>query len=298
MESAITIYEINQDLHDNDLDYLLDMEKDNICFFRFTGGNRSETESIVKKLFRLKESNILLFVIFRFPFRFEGKSRMDAAIEQYFNLKEISDAIIYFYSDGMMDMLDESTSIKDAKRQFDQFEQVPIQAIREMLHQTGDINIDVQDLKSFIHNKPGSLFVRTFEGHSFDQPLRDLISAPYLSKNYTEGSQIIINIGYTQDVDMNTFRQINLRLNDLFHKTEIFKLGSHFLNESETKLKVTLIVNGISDPYPPLENKKPMRLYQYKIMKQLERFTRGLSSAVKRNPNSSQKNMTGKFDKI
>ncbi|MDQ0255140.1 cell division protein FtsZ [Evansella vedderi] len=273
MDNSITIYEIKQELNEEDLEYLLKMERENICFFRFVGGNPSETEELLKNLYRLKESDILLFIIFRFPFRFEGKSRMETAIKQYFQLKDICDGMIYFYSDGMMDMLEENTSIRQANQQFEKFEQAPIQAIREMLHQTGDINIDVHDLKTFITNKKGSLFIRTFEGESFDEPLKYLISAPYLPTDFAEGNQIIINIGYSQDVDMEAFRQINLRLNDLFHKAEIFKLGSYLINEPGSRLKITLIANGISDPFTRPEKMKHVPFYKYWIMQKWEKFT-------------------------
>ncbi|MCD8509039.1 MAG: cell division protein FtsZ [Bacillus sp. (in: Bacteria)] len=274
MDNSIIIYEIKQELNNNDLEYLLKMDKENICFFRFVGGNPSETDELLRNLYRLKESGIILFVIFRFPFRFEGKSRMETSIHQYYQLKEAADGIIYFYSEGMMDMLDKHTSIRKANQLFEQYEQAPIQAVREMLHQTGEINIDVHDIKTFIRNKQGALFVRTIEGESFDQPLKYLISAPYLPADFAEGNQIIINIGYGQDVDMEAFRQINLRLNDLFHKAEIFKLGSYLINEQGSKLKITLIANGISDPYTKPENIKTVPFYKYWVMETWDKLTR------------------------
>jgi cell division protein FtsZ len=249
------------------------MDRENICFFRFTGGNPSETDGLVKQLYRLKESNCLLFGIFRFPFRFEGKNRMQTAIEQYHRMKEACDAITYFYSDGMMDMLEEGTSIREANQQFEQFEKAPIEAIKEMVQQTGDINIDVRDIQTFIRDKKGALFIRTFEGNSFDEPLKYLISAPYLPPDFADGKQMIINVGYTNDVEMNTFRQINLRLNDLFNKAEIFKLGSYQINESGSRLKITLMVNGISDPFTRPGSMKKATMYRYWFMRKWEKLS-------------------------
>ncbi|ADU30250.1 cell division protein FtsZ [Evansella cellulosilytica] len=255
MDNSITIYELKQELHEQDLQYLLHHQQQSICFFRFTGGNQSETDALYEKLYKLKDGQALLFVIFRFPFRFEGKKRMETAIMQYFRLKEISDAIIYFNSDGMMETIESKTSIIDANKIFDKIEAAPIRSIREMIQHTGDINIDVHDLKTFVSNKDGALFVRTFEGKTFDEPLKHFISTPYLPSDFAEGNQLIVNIGYSQDVHMDTFRQINLRLNDLFHKAEIFKLGSYAMQEQGEKLKVTIIANGIADPFEcPDEN--------------------------------------------
>jgi cell division protein FtsZ len=273
MEEYIRVFEIKQELSDKDLNFLLTMDQENICFFRFVGGNLSETNGLVKQLYRLKDSKCLLFGIFRFPFRFEGKGRMQTAIEQYYRMKEACDAITYFYSDGMMEMLEEGTSIREANQQFEQFEKAPIEAIKEMVQQTGDINIDVRDIQTFIRDKKGALFIRTFEGISFDEPLKYLISAPYLPPDFTEGKQMIINVGYTNDVEMNTFRQINLRLNDLFNKAEIFKLGSYRIDEAGSRLKITLMVNGISDPFTRPNKMKQGPLYQYWFMRKWRKLS-------------------------
>ncbi|MBU9722037.1 MULTISPECIES: cell division protein FtsZ [Bacillaceae] len=263
MDEPIIIYDLKQELHNQDIHYLLKRENVNICFFRFVGGNPSETDEVFKQLYRLKDSRTIVFGIFRFPFRFEGKQRMEIAIDQYFKLKKVCDSIIYFYSDGMMETLEEGTSIRDANILFEEFEKAPIRAIEEMVKNTGDINIDIRDIQSFIRNKDGALFVRTFEGNSFDEPLKHLISTPYLSQNFAEGNQLMVNIGYTNDVDMDAFRQINLRINDLFHKMEIFKIGSYLMDKPGRRLKITVMANGIVDPFEQKEDTKNLPLYRY-----------------------------------
>lgn len=47
---------------------------------------------------------------------------------------------------------------------------------------------------------------------------------------------------------MDAFRQINLRLHDLFSKADLFKLGSYFIDEPGHRFKISLLVNGINDP--------------------------------------------------
>ncbi|MBU9713418.1 cell division protein FtsZ [Evansella tamaricis] len=273
MEESVTVYQLKQEIHKQDIDYLLTHNRENICFFRFVGGNTSQNDEIFKQLYRLRDSKTIVFGIFRFPFRFEGKQRMDIAIQQYYKLKKVCDSVIYFYSDGMMELLEEGTSIREANILFEEFEKSPIQAIGEMVRQTGDINIDFQDLQSFIKKKDGALFVRTIEGDSFDEPLKYLISTPYLSQEYADGKQLMVNIGYTTDVDMNAFRQINLRINDLFHKMEIFKVGSYLINQPGKSLKVTLLANGISDPFQEPEGTKNIPLYRYWFMNKWKKVT-------------------------
>lgn len=273
MIQSVRVFEVKQELTDDDLDLFLKLSQDNICFYRFIGGNPSETDALMKQLYRIKERQIVLFGIFRFPFRFEGKKRIQTAIEQYYTMKDICDCMIYFNSDGMMDMLDEGTSIYEAKKLFDQFEEAPINAVKDMLKQSGDINIDIQDMKNFINNNDKTLFIRTFEGQTFDEPLKYMISAPYLPTDFADGKQLMVNIGYSKEVDMSAYQQISLRLNDLFHKAEIFKMGSYLLDEPGCILKITLLVNGIDDPYARPEQMSKTVMTRMWLQRKFEQLT-------------------------
>ncbi|MBB6453816.1 cell division protein FtsZ [Salirhabdus euzebyi] len=257
MNDSITVYNVkhsefkvkwNQQLNS--------MDKDDICFYRFVGGNLKETDELIQQLNTLKEKKALLLGVFRFPFRFEGKKRLQTAITQYFRMKELCDAIIFFHGDGMMDMIDSTTTVVEANRIFGSFEEIAIKALEEMVAIPGEMNIDVHDIRTFVKEKKGPLFLHTIEGDSFDEPLKYLISAPYLPENFTDGKQMILNIGYTQEVGMDAFRHINLRLNDLFNKADLVKLGTYFMDEPGNRFKITLLVNGIDDPFPQPDDLK------------------------------------------
>ncbi len=252
------IFQFRQRLAERDMDRLQNIGRDDICFFRFVGGNPGETDGLVERLLRLKETRALLIGIFRFPFRFEGKKRLQTSIVQYHRMKELCDAVIYFDSDGMMEILKPGTSIQEAHHIFEWLEEAPIRDIRSMVEISGEMNIDMRDIQTFVRGEKGPLFVRTFEGEEFDEPLKYLVSTPYLPEDYTEGKQMIVNIGCAKDVDLDAFRQMNLRLNDLFHKTDLVKLGMYYMDEPGERFRVTLLVNGIEDPFERPEEMKCM----------------------------------------
>lgn len=261
METTERIYQLTQGALEMDKS---DSISDEVCFFRFIGGNSSETHELINELRTLKEKSHLLIGIFRFPFRFEGKKRFHTATTQYFRMKEFCDAVIYFHSDGLMEIIDSRTTIREANQTFHSIEEYTIQSLKQIIEETGEMNIDLQDIKTFINKYKGPLFLHTVEGESLDEPLKYLISTPYLPDDFTDGKQLIINIGYTRDVDMETFRQINLRLHDLFSKADIFKIGSYFIDEPGQRFIITLVVNGISDPIEtPNDYKKLPRYKEY-----------------------------------
>jgi cell division protein FtsZ len=271
MERIFGPFKLNTDFSDKRQSIIAELQQDDLCFYRFIGGNPSETQELGVKLKNLRERKPLLIGVFRFPFRFEGKRRQMTAKEQYYIMRDYCDAVIFFDSDGLMETIDPSTPIHEAREAFDKIEEKAMQTLREMVDETGKINIDYQDIKTFINRNRGPLFLHTIEGRNFDEPLKYMISTPYLPSDFTEAEQLIINIGYTREVDMEAFRQINLRLNDLFDKAELFKIGSYFIDEPGQRFKITLLVNGIQDPIetPILSDKKPSIKYKNFIRKWL-----------------------------
>lgn len=248
MVRSAKIYQMNHDFKESELPVSEKQEREYLSFYRFIGGNLSDTEDLVNQLRELREKTRLLIGVFRFPFRFEGKKRLETAITQYFHMKELCDAVIYFKSDGLMETIDAHTNIHESNLMFIGIEDYIVETLRETIEMTGEMNIDFQDIESFIKGKKGPLFLHTIEGDSFDEPLKYLISTPYLPEDFTDGTQLIINIGYTRDVDMEAFRQINLRLHDLFSKADLFKLGSYLIDEPGQTFRITLLVNGMDDP--------------------------------------------------
>ncbi|RPF51075.1 cell division protein FtsZ [Aquisalibacillus elongatus] len=250
---------LHLDYDDVEKDKLISInpELDYLYFYRFIGGNSSETEGLIEQLSVLREQKPLIIGLFRFPFRFEGKKRFNTAVHQYYRMKELCNAVIYFYSDDLMKLIDDETSILKAHHTFNNVEEQTIQSLKLLLEHTGEVNIDYHDLVTFIQNDQGPLFVHTVEEDTFDIPLKYLVSNPYLPNDFLDGKQLMINLGYSQHVNMETFKQINLRLHDLFAKADLFKVGSYFIDEPGETFKITLIVNGISDPEEqPLDYKK------------------------------------------
>ncbi|MGM8216411.1 cell division protein FtsZ [Bacillaceae bacterium W0354] len=262
MEAPVKIYQMNNSVLESDKSIIDDIKQSDLCFYRFIGGNDSETETLTNSLMELKEQQALLIGVFRFPFQFEGKKRFEIARSQYFRMRELCDAIIYFKSDALMEMVDESTPIHEAYQTFNEVEEDAISSLKQIIQNTGDMNIDYQDIETFIKRNHGPLFVHNVEGQSFNEPLKYLISSPYLPEDFTDGKQLIINIGYTREIDMEAFRLINLRLNDLFSKADLFKLGSYLIDEPGERFKITLIVNGIDDPVERPQDYKKVPKYK------------------------------------
>ncbi|WP_164667275.1 cell division protein FtsZ [Virgibacillus doumboii] len=262
MDTLVKIYQTDYEAFATDQSITENLEPDNLCFYQFSGGNANETDDLINQLDALKEKKALLIGIFRFPFRFEGKKRFQTASSQYFRMKELCDAVIYFHSDALMESIDKYTTIREANQTFHAIEEHTIHTMKQLIERTGDMNIDFQDIEAFINKNKGPLFLHTVEGETFDEPLKDLISTPYLPDDFADGRQLMLNIGYARDVDMEAYRQINLRLHDLFSKADLFKIGTYFMDEPGQHFNITLLVNGIRDPIDTPDDFKKLSKYR------------------------------------
>lgn len=163
------------------------------------------------------------------------------------------------------------TTFKQANDTFEGLERRTIDSLKSLIEITGEMNIDFQDIEAFIRNHPGPLCLYTLKGESFDEPLKYFMSEPYLPADLTDGKQLLVNIGYARDVDMNAYRQINLRLHDLFSKADLFKIGTYYLDEPGEHFHITLMVNGLNDPIEVPDGYKKQSGYQW-FQRKVKRF--------------------------
>jgi cell division protein FtsZ len=279
MSSTVRIFRIRQSLSDGDMALVESMGTGDFCFFQFVGGNASETDRMTEQLMTLKSTGALVVGVFRFPFRFEGKRRLQTAIAQYHQMRELCDAITYVHGDGMLQSIEPGTPLQRANEYFANLEEEPIRAIEEIVRLPGQLNIDARDVQTFLKESKGPVYIRTIEGETFDEPLKYVMSAPHLPKDYTEGTQMMINIGYTRSVDLRAFQQMNLRLTDLFHKADLFKLGTYLLDDPGYRFRITLMVSGLQHPFPRPDTLPRFQVPRLWFRRQLYSLRRTMSQA-------------------
>jgi cell division protein FtsZ len=274
MGDMVRIFKVKQALGADSEALISNIRGNDLCFFRFSGGNVGETPRLIEELCDLKATGVFLVGIFRFPFRFEGQRRLQTAILQYYQMRELCDAVTYIHADGMLETLNEETSVEDAYQKFDWVEDEPIRAIEEMLRVSEQASVNAEDLRTFLSQTKGPVYTRTLDTDASDEPLHDVLDTPCLADDYTEGRQLIAYMGCAKDMPMSTFQLMNLHLHDLFHNCESFKLGTYFLDKpGRTRFRITLMVNGIADPYPQTQPFRRFRVQQLWLKRQWSLMT-------------------------
>jgi len=93
-----------------------------------------------------KETWILTVWVVTKPFSFEGKKRLENAIEGLQKLKEVVDTLIVIPNDKIFNIIDKKTTFKQAFHMIDRILHLGVQGISDLIIKPGLINIDFADI--------------------------------------------------------------------------------------------------------------------------------------------------------
>ncbi len=91
------------------------------------------------------------------PFSFEGKKRMNHALEGLKALREHVDTLIIIPNDRLREIIDKSTPLLDSFKEVDNILRRGVQSISDLIAVTGLINLDFADVKAVMENRGNAL---------------------------------------------------------------------------------------------------------------------------------------------
>lgn len=91
------------------------------------------------------------------PFEFEGKRRMNQAIQGIDALQQKVDTLIVIPNQKLLEVADKRTSIMDAFRMADEALRMGVQGISDIISGDGIINVDFADVKTVMSESGGAL---------------------------------------------------------------------------------------------------------------------------------------------
>ena len=115
------------------------------------GGTGTGAAPVVAEI--AKEMGILTVGVVTKPFIFEGKPRMNNALNGIERLKENVDTLIIIPNDKLLQICDKRTSIKDAFCKADEVLQQGVQGITDLIFKPGLINLDFADIQTVMRDK-------------------------------------------------------------------------------------------------------------------------------------------------
>ena len=173
------------------------------------GGAGTGAAPIVAEIAR--NLGILTVGVVTKPFTFEGKPRMNNAVNGIAKLSENVDTLIVIPNDKLLQICDKRTSIPDALKKADEVLQQGVQGVTDLINKPGLINLDFADIQTVMRDK-GIAHIGIGRG-SGDNKAVDAIKAamdsPLLETTVNGASDIIVNfsgnVGIVEAYDAITY---------------------------------------------------------------------------------------------
>ncbi len=157
------------------------------------GGTGTGAAPVVAEISR--NLGILTVGVVTKPFSFEGKPRMNHALEGIERLKGNVDTLIVVPNDKLLQICDKRTTIPDALKKADEVLQQGVQGVTDLIQSPGIINLDFADIQSVMRDK-GIAHIGIGRGSGEDkavEAIKQAMESPLLETTVSGATDIIVN---------------------------------------------------------------------------------------------------------
>ena len=194
------------------------------------------------------------------PFSFEGKRRMENALQGIEALKKHVDTLIVIPNDRLREIIDKSTPMLEAFKEVDNVLRRGVQSISDLIAVVGLVNLDFADVKA-VMEKSGRAIIGIGIGMGEDRALeaaKQAVSSPLLETSIEGATDAIINI--TGGVNLTLFEaEQAAEVVRSAANTDINTIFGSVINENlNDEVIVTVIATGFDKAgKPAIENSQP-----------------------------------------
>ncbi len=246
-----------------------------------------------------KEMGAVVVGIVTKPFGFEGKKRMQQALQGIENMRQYVDTIVIVPNDKLLETIGTNTTYLEAFQEADNVLRRGVQGISEIINCAAIVNVDFADVKTVLQNKGTALMgIGVASGpNRAVEATRLAISSPLLEVDINGATDAIVQI--TSDVDI-TMREVEDIVAEIrsASSTEIDIIyGTGFNLDLEGEVVVTVIATGFDQTNKKMrevdsdaEYKNPYETTKYTYTQQPEstRYGGGSTYTPSREQSKSQ----------
>ena len=158
------------------------------------GGTGTGAASVIAEI--AQALGALTVAIVTKPFSFEGKRRMENAMQGLDELKKHVDTLIVIPNDRLREIIDKSTPLIEAFKEVDNVLRRGVQSISDLIAVVGLVNLDFADVKAVMENS-GNAIIGIGIGMGEERAIeaaKQAVSSPLLETSITGATDAIINI--------------------------------------------------------------------------------------------------------
>ncbi|SNU05261.1 cell division protein FtsZ [Lachnospiraceae bacterium] len=209
------------------------------------GGTGTGAAPIVAEIAR--NLGILTVGVVTKPFSFEGKPRMNNALNGIAKLRENVDTLIVIPNDKLLQICDKRTSIPDALKKADEVLQQGVQGVTDLINKPGLINLDFADIQTVMRDK-GIAHIGIGHGSGDNKAvdaIKSAMESPLLETTVNGATDIIVNfsgnVGIVEAYDAITY------LSEVAGEEANIIFGTVDNDVAGEDVSITIIATGLED---------------------------------------------------
>ena len=210
------------------------------------GGTGTGAAPVIAEMAR--EMGALTIGIVTKPFLFEGKKRMRQAEMGLAELKRAADTVIVVPNERLLSVVGKGTSFRDALKKADEVLLHATQGISDLIHVTGEVNVDFADVRTVMQNR-GPALMGTGFGRGENRAVeaaQEAISSPLLDNVTIEGAAgVLINITGGMDLTIDEVTTIASIIQEAAGDDAEIIFGAVHDPTLEGEVRVTVIATGL-----------------------------------------------------
>ncbi len=237
------------------------------------GGTGTGAAPVVAKI--AKELGALTIGVVTKPFTFEGKRRLNQALQGLEKLKETVDALIVIPNDKLMEVVDKRTTMREAFHVVDEVLLRGVQGISDIITVPGLINVDFADVKAVMESSGSALMGigrGSGEGRAMEAAT-SAINSPLLETTINGASGIILNVTGGPDMTLHEVTEAAQVIHDAVSDDAIVTFGSVIDDRIQGEIQITVIATGFE-----LKNATPKAKEEHRALSAVDFFSGSFSA--------------------
>jgi cell division protein FtsZ len=224
------------------------------------GGTGTGAAPMIAEIAR--ELGALTIGIVTKPFLFEGKKRMRQAEMGLQELKRTADTVIVVPNERLLSVVGKGTSFRDALKKADEVLLHATQGISDLIHVTGEVNVDFADVRTVMQSRGPALMGTGFgrgENRSMEAA-QEAISSPLLDNVTIAGAAgVLINITGGMDLTIDEVTTIASVIQEAAGDDAEIIFGAVHDPSLQNEVRVTVIATGL-EPAERIQDDTVIRL--------------------------------------
>ena len=212
------------------------------------GGTGTGAAPVVANL--AKEKGILTVGVVTKPFKHEGQSKMDQAIEGISEMKKYVDALIVVPNERLKQLKGTKITLKNAFIEVDNVLRKAVIGIISLLQDDGYINVDFADICMALRDSGvAHMAIGSGKGdNKIDDALDEVLHSPLLETSIDGARRGLLNISVPETFPLDEFDQLMDEVSEKFNKDARFKCGIVFDSElADDEISLIVVATDFAD---------------------------------------------------